>query len=115
MNHLHRQIRLNRIIFVTIALLISNVAMLSCAMAMALCTDCPEHAPILCAQPCAEVDATISDHEKSNTPTDRHTSCGSFLTVIVDADTKPGTIHTTHVAPPGSAPPIHVRNCVFLK
>ena len=54
--------RLNRLVVLLVALLLSNVAALACATAYALCVDCSEHPPVACADldPCATVDVISS-------------------------------------------------------
>jgi hypothetical protein len=50
--------RMNRLVALLVALLLSNVAALACATAYALCIDCPEQQPVVCAHedPCTTAD-----------------------------------------------------------
>jgi hypothetical protein len=117
MFRLRQQHRLNRILMLAIALLISNVAALSCAMAVALCTDCPEHPPIVCAEPCIESSALIAD-------TSPDESSGTFrpilvlpvLTTIDEARTSANSLIARH-DPFRDVPvlPLRLRYCVYLK
>lgn len=99
------------------ALLVSNIATMSCAMAYTLCGDCPEHEPVLCVDSCATADAAISDQSsdtKSNTfrPVSISTSVSP-----VDALFEPGQFPVVdkHTPDPQASPPLHLQFCVFLK
>jgi len=61
MNRFRQRYRFNRVILLAIALLISNIAAMSCAMAYSLCADCPEHEPVLCVDTCVTAEEAISD------------------------------------------------------
>jgi hypothetical protein len=106
-----------RLVVLAVALLISNIAALSCAMAYALCADCPEHPPTLCSDPCATSDVTINDKTddiKSDVhrPVAHPVAVSSRDTVlrpkhspVIERDHKYGY----------PTPPLHLQFCVFLK
>jgi hypothetical protein len=111
---------LNRILVLALALLISNVAALSCAMAYALCTDastdCPEHTPVLCEGPCARSDTQIANtSSEGSTDAFRPVIFLPALPVSITAK----TYATSLVAkddPSCEVPalPLRLRFCVFL-
>jgi hypothetical protein len=117
MLHFRQQNRLKKILMLAIALLISNVAAMSCAMAVALCTDCPEHPPVVCVEPCIESSAAIADtspDESSNTfrPI-------VFLPVLatIDAASTSANRPVARHDPFREVPvlPLRLRFCVYLK
>jgi hypothetical protein len=100
-----------------IALLISNVVALSCAMAVALCTDCPEHPPAVCAEPCIESSALIADTSPDeSSDTFRPTVFLPVLTAIDAARTSANNLVARH-DPFRDVPvlPVRLRHCVYLK
>jgi hypothetical protein len=119
MFYLRKENRLNRILVLALALLISNIAALSCAMAYALCidTDCPKHPPVICEEPCVQSDALIADTApEGSTEAFRPIV---FLPALADVDTG-RTYAATLIAkddPSCEVPavPLRLRFCVFLK
>jgi hypothetical protein len=112
-----RNNRFKRFVVVAVALLISNIAALSCAMAYAMCAECPDNVPALCADPCATTNNLISDtaidHKaESNRPfSDPHTLLPADLALEPahpSVGDKPDTCNY-------SSPPLYLQFCVFLK
>lgn len=117
MFRLRQQNRLNRILVLALALLISNVAALSCAMAYALCTDCPEHPPIVCVEPCVESNALIADRSPDGS-TDAFRPL-AFLPALAAVDPSntgsTGPTATDDLSCEIPSRPLRLRFCVFLK
>jgi hypothetical protein len=110
----------SRVITIAVALLISNVAALTCAMAAAICTtDCAEHdpAPTVCVESCAAEFAAANDK-----PTDNFSG---FKPVGLTSYTLPTLATDDHYATAKMAinnsvahdppPPLNLLYCVFLK
>lgn len=109
--------RFNRLAVLAIALLLSNIAGLSCAMAYAMCSDCPEYPPTICIDTCGTVQSVISDKAPDG-------SSGSRPPVVsrdMPLTTEPafvavtGTVRASNSLLHAPSPPLHVRFCVFLK
>ncbi len=109
--------RFNRLAVLAMALLLSNIAMLSCAMAYAVCADCPAHPPALCLDSCGVVQAVTGDKAPDGTSgtrppaafsVTRVTTEPAFAAVTGNAGARNAIFH----AP---SPPLHLRFCVFLK
>jgi hypothetical protein len=117
MQRFRRNYRFNRVVLLAVALLVSNIAAMSCAMAYSLCDDCPEHTPVLCVDSCATGEAVISDQSLDTesdhfrpvsisdhaSPADADYSADQFLLV------------ENRSPDPQSSPPLHLLLCVFLK
>jgi hypothetical protein len=105
------------LVVLAIALLISNIAALSCAMAYAICADCPEHPPTLCSDPCAISDVTIND-KTGDIKSDVHRPVAHTAAVlprntVLNPKHSPVIGHDRDHGYP--APPRHLQFCVFLK
>jgi hypothetical protein len=116
-NNSRRNDRFKRIVIVAVALLISNIAALSCAMAYALCVECPDQAPTPCVESCATTDNLMNN-------TAIHQKAHSYRPVsdpyaLLPADValeparpsvgeKPDTCNY-------SSPPLYLQFCVFLQ
>jgi hypothetical protein len=110
--------RLQRFMVIVVALLISNVAALTCAAAMEICSDCPAEPSSHCIEmfdDSADVSVDKSSNENS---ADRPDNNPFYTTELVSTSDKksaktlakkwlPKAIH--------SSPPINLLNCVFLK
>jgi len=104
-------------VLLAMVLLVSNIATMSCAMAYSLCSDCPEHAPVLCIDACATAETAISD-QSTDTRSD------TFRPVLIsnnaspfDGHFVPGRFPVVDSQPPDphTSPPLHLQLCVFLK
>jgi hypothetical protein len=106
-----------RLIILAVALLISNIAAASCAMAYALCTECPEHVPALCESPCLTTDITVID-KTVDTKSDAHRPVAFTHAVLpldpVDRTAQAAVVDNKHLCN-FSSPPLHLQFCVFLK
>ena len=109
--------RVRHFVVVVVALLISNIAMLSCAMAYAMCAECPEHAPALCTDSCATADTSINDTSIDKKTDTYRPFSDPYTLLTVDL-----AFMREHLPPgdqPGicnySSPPLHLQFCVFLK
>ena len=110
----------NRILVLALALIISNVAALSCAMAYASCTDastdCPEHTPVLCEDPCVRSDTQIANTSVEGSTDAFHPVVFlPALPVSITARTYATSIVAKH-DPSCEVPalPLRLRFCVFL-
>jgi hypothetical protein len=106
-----------RVVVTAIALLISNVAVISCAMAYALCAECPEHEPVVCIDACETTDVAIAD-KTSDVKYDVHRSAAFLDTgfsrqLVANPDTDVAI--KRYRGCDGSSPPLHLQFCVFLK
>ncbi len=117
MDRFRQYYRLNRVALLALALLVSNIATMSCAMAYSLCGDCPEHEPVLCVDSCATAETAIND-QSSDIKAD------SFRPVLLAVNVLP--VGTQFDAPhfqvinpvppdPHTSPPLHLQLCIFLK
>jgi len=107
----------SRLLVLTVALLISNVAALSCAVAMTLSSDCPDHTPVTCLESCSAAQATINDKNSGNNSYGKTTP---VLPASLPAPelgqgftTPPATNCRINVHDP--SPPLNLLYCVFLK
>jgi len=117
MQRIRRQYRFNRVVLLAIALLVSNIAAMSCAMAYSLCDDCPEHTPVLCTDSCATTEAVISD-QSLDTESDHFrpvliSSTASSIDAIYAADRF--SLADNRPPDPQSSPPLHLQLCIFLQ
>ena len=119
MQTLRQHNRFRRLILLVVALLISNIAMLSCAMAYAMCAeaDCADHVPALCTDPCATTDVTLNDATGDATSDMYRPVTHAYASQPVDPTLRPehapvvGLDSTRHIP----TPPLHLQCCVFLK
>lgn len=116
MYRLRQHHRLNRTILLALVLLISNVAAMSCAMAISLCIDCPEHPPVVCAEPCVESDAMLTE----TSPDESNNSFRPMVFLPALATVDNGTQFSAINATSNStcelpSLPLRLRFCVFLK
>jgi hypothetical protein len=109
--------RFSRLAVLAIALLLSNIVGLSCAMAYAMCSDCLERPPIICIDTCGAVKSVISDKAPDGSSGSRPpvvfrdmllTPEPAFVAVT-------GTVRASNSLLHAPSPPLHVRFCVFLK
>jgi hypothetical protein len=99
-----------------VALFISNVVVVSCAMAYELCNVCPEHMSAPCVDPCAATDIAIQE-KTGDAKSDIHRPPGHSHTVLPLAPvSKPGVaIIARHAREHDNpAPPLRLQFCVFL-
>ena len=106
-----------RFVIVAVALLISNIAALSCAMAYALCVECPDHVPTLCAEPCATTDNLINDTAIDHKADSYRPVSDPYTLLPADLALEParssvGDKPDTCIY---SSPPLYLQFCVFLK
>ena len=109
--------RVNRVVLLALALLVSNIATMSCAMAWSLCGDCQEQEPVLCIDSYATAEIAISDQSTD-------TKSATFRPILIannvstiDPNFAPGQFPIIDNQPPDphSSPPLHLQLCVFLK
>lgn len=104
-----------RSMVVLTALLISNVAALSCALAFSLCDDCPEPPPVHCVDLCEIADNTVGDSAPDGSVNPGYSVLPQlpishdYIAVTDDAN-KPHRYGLQH-----PSPPLNLLNCVFLK
>ncbi len=112
-----RHYRFNQIAILAIALLVSNIATMSCAMAFALCGDCPEHEPVLCVDSCATADAAISDQSSdSKATTYRPFALSTGVLVACSELNRDFSPVTYRQSPdPQTSAPLHRHLCILLK
>lgn len=109
--------RINRLLVLVVALFVSNIAIASCAMAYALCNECPEHVPAHCADPCATTDVAVND-KSSDAKSDVQRPVAHRYTILPSnagliAGATPVAQHDRDLS--YSSPPLHLQYCVFLK
>jgi hypothetical protein len=115
MSVFRHQYRPNRAIILAMVLLLGNIASLSCAMASTLCSPCPDHAPVMCAEPCITAETAAIDTNTDASHSGRFISTVSFIVADQTAAVSLGEASLKSVLPHTSSPPINLRNCVFLK
>jgi hypothetical protein len=102
---------------IVVALLISNVAALTCALAMDICSDCPEEPSSHCVE-MFDGSAIVSVDKSSNeTSAVRPDNNPFYTTEIVSTSDKKAAETSTKKWPPNaihSSPSINLLNCVFL-
>jgi len=112
------KIRFQRFMVIMAALLISNVAALTCAAAMEICSDCPAEPPSHCIE-MFDDSADVSVDKSSNKTSANHPDDNPFYTTkLVSTPDKKATKISAKKWPPKaihSSPPINLLNCVFLK
>ena len=110
--------RFQRIMVIMVALLISNVAALTCAVAMEICSDCPAEPSSHCIEMFDDSADVSVDKTSNETSANRPDDNPFYTTALVSTPNKksaktsakkwlPKAIH--------SSPPINLLNCVFLK
>jgi hypothetical protein len=117
MHRLRKNHRFRRFVITAIALLLSNVAVFSCAMAYAICAECPEHEPALCADPCAPNTVAIADGT-SDAKSDLHRPLSFVYTGPSRQQVAKPTSLPVLERNRGcgySSPPLNLQFCVFLK
>jgi hypothetical protein len=107
----------SRVIAIAVALLISNVAALSCAMASALYSDCNEHAAAACFESCLSEPVAASDKSADNHATVKTpVPTGGILAVAEpDACAAAAKIALSNFVTHDPPPPLNLLHCVFLK
>jgi len=117
MNRFRQRYRFNRVVLLAIALLISNIAAMSCAMAYSLCVDCPEHEPVLCVDTCATAEEAINDPAPDSKSDTFRPLAILKIESSIDPAFNPGRISVVDRQPPDphTSPPLHLQLCVFLK
>jgi hypothetical protein len=106
-----------RLLVVAVALLISNVAALSCAMAFALCSDCPDHMPASCLESCSVAQATINDSSPDANSYSKPTLIipASLPAPVLGSRTSATDATDCRVNVHDPSPPLNLLYCVFLK
>jgi hypothetical protein len=103
---------------IVVALLISNVAALTCALAMDICSDCPEEPPSHCID-MFDDSGTVSVDKSSKEISATYPDGNPFYTTeLLSKSHKISAEISAKQWPPNavySPPPINVLNCVFLK
>jgi hypothetical protein len=107
----------HRLLVVIVALLISNVAALSCAMAFELCSDCPDHMAASCLESCSVAQAAIND---SSPGANSYRTPSLILPASLPAPVSSWRISGTdatdcRVNIHDPSPPLNLLYCVFLK
>ena len=108
---------LTRLTALATALLISNVAMLSCAMAFDISSDCPEPPPTHCVDYCDIAEAIVTDKSPDGTSDPRppikigHTLLIATLYPASADINGAGCDADLH----NPSPPLNLLHCVFLK
>ena len=105
------------LLVVIVALLISNVAALSCAMAFELCSDCPDHMAASCLESCSVAQAAINDSSLD-------ANSYSKPTLIIPTSLPAPVLASRNSATDAidcrvnihdPSPPLNLLYCVFLK
>jgi len=117
MNRVRRHYRFNRVVLLAIALLVSNIATMSCAMAYSFCDDCPEPEPVLCIDSSATAKVAISDQSADTKSADFRPVLIANNVSTIDAKLTSGQFPVVDSQPPDprASPPLHLQFCVFLK
>jgi hypothetical protein len=100
-----------------VALFLSNIVVVSCAMAYALCNECPDHMPTICMDSCATTDVAITD-KTGDVKSNVHRPAALSYTVLppipsIKPRQSPVAYHGYDHS--SSSPPLYVQFCVFLK
>ena len=108
---------LTRLTAVATALLISNVAMLSCAIAFDISSDCPKPPPTHCVDSCDIADAIVTDKSPDGT-SDPRPSIKIGHTLLI-ANLYPASANFNGAGRDADlhnpSPPLNLLHCVFLK
>jgi len=107
-----------RIMVIAVALLISNVAALTCALAMEICSDCPEEPPAHCIEMFDDSTAVSVEKQTGETSATRLDNNPSYTTSLPSTPHKKAAATSVAIWPPNavySPPQINLLNCVFLK
>lgn len=100
-----------------LALLLSNIVGLSCAMAHAVCADCPQHPPVICKQPCAAMFSVVGDKAPDGLAGFNPPAAYARVMNMMhpDAGSVSAIDSAGHAPIDGQAPELNLRFCVFLK
>lgn len=108
---------LTRLTVLAAALLISNVAMLSCAMAFSMSSDCQDTPPAHCIASCDIAAAIVTDKSPDGT-SDPRPSVITRHTLLI-ANLYPASANLSNagcdVDLHNPSPPLNLLHCVFLK
>jgi hypothetical protein len=106
-----------RLIVVAAALLISNVAALSCAMAFSLCADCPDHLPVSCMESCSAAQAAINDKSPDASAYSKPPLAfpASLPAPFLAQRAAAASTTTCRINVHDPSPPLNLLYCVFLK
>jgi hypothetical protein len=107
----------HHLLVVIVALLISNVAALSCAMAFELCSDCPDHMQASCLESCSVAQAAINDSSPgaNSYRTPSLTFPASLPEPVLGWGTSATDAIDCRVNVHDPSPPLNLLYCVFLK
>lgn len=108
--------RLRRLVCLFVAVLISNVAAATCAVALAMCNDCPVETATHCVEMC-EVDSVVNLDSSSDKKSERPTSFVDHASVPRISAQLISDIPASFYRPRRSSdsPPLNVLYCVYLK
>jgi hypothetical protein len=108
---------ISRIVVLVATLLVSNILMLTCALAMEANSDCPDAAPIHCIDMCDMSDAVSSDKFPEGTADPKQPFAQTVLLSTIDTAALFATSRNTTLDTDCRyhSPPINLLNCVFLK
>ena len=109
----HEQLR--QLVCLLVALLISNVAAATCAVALAMCSDCPVEAATHCVEMC-EVEAVAKLDAPSDKKPERPTSYVNYTSAPHVSAVLTSDIPSSFSKPrrSSSSPPLNVLYCVYL-
>jgi hypothetical protein len=109
--------RINRLVALAIALLVSNIAALSCAMAYSIGSDCEEPPPAHCVEMCDVAEAVNSDKSPDGTSDPRPpvANFGALLTSGQNFASANGKNAACNINFQHPSPPLNLLYCVFLK
>lgn len=104
---------------IMVALLISNAAAVTCALAVDICSDCPEEPPSHCIEMFDDSEMASVDKTTNKEPPTTHSDDDPFYTTaLLFPPHKTPAKESASQWPPDtiySSPPINLLNCVFLK
>ena len=113
---MQQQHRMNRLVVLLVALLLSNVAAFACAAAYAFCIDCPQHPPVACVDPCTTADAVTSKPSAEVLDTTYRPIVYASPPIATDPPFGLSAVGVaaTEVADLPPVLPLNLRFCVFL-
>jgi hypothetical protein len=110
--------RMNRLAVLLVALLLSNIAASVCAMAYALCIDCPEQQPVACAHADTCTTAEVINGKPSTEVLDTTYRPIVYVSPPITSELKVGLatvgVAATDVTDLPPVLPLNLLLCVFL-
>jgi hypothetical protein len=117
MKKVKQNVYLRHFISVVCALLISNIAALSCALAVTVGSDCPIPEPTHCVEMCDIAEAISIEKAPEGTSDPRTPVLGTYevLADLFNLGTNLAIVEERANRLDTHSPPINLLNCVFLK